>query len=314
MSGSLSKTRTEIAQPVSQVLRSDSHRHWDLVVLSGAALSKTFGFGHLRNKWTGRPTSKAFRASPAPGMTAQPVPAFRRPLALVNGASRGLGADLARELAGDHHDLGASRPTLLMADLSEELVTPGAQVTVIGAAARLFADLEWRRLQERLTCPADSVLAEPTKLSEMIHLKVIGPTELTRLSAWNERSGEGTNCARWRWVAFPLDQARWFIKQPKPRAQIWRSTCPGITRQQGHGHSSMSRFHADKVRRRRGISAGEHLGRAGLMASAKVAHQGYAALKSGRPVSVPGAINKLRAAWLCVAPSLRTRLRQVCGA
>src|ERR1700712_2975615 len=73
-----------------------------------------------------------------------------RPLALVTGASSGIGADLARELAHGGHDvvITARRAPELEA-LATELRSQGAKVTVIskdlavpGAARALAAELE----------------------------------------------------------------------------------------------------------------------------------------------------------------------------
>ena len=77
-----------------------------------------------------------------------------RPLALVTGASAGIGVELARELAGHGHDLVlTARRTAPMEALADELRATGATVTVLaadlskpGAAASLAHEIATRGL------------------------------------------------------------------------------------------------------------------------------------------------------------------------
>ena len=75
-----------------------------------------------------------------------------RPLALVTGASRGIGAALARELARHGHDLVLSaRGIEPMQALADELRRIGAETTVIAAD---LSDARRRRASRRRTRPA----------------------------------------------------------------------------------------------------------------------------------------------------------------
>jgi uncharacterized protein len=119
-----------------------------------------------------------------------------RPLALVTGASSGIGADLARELARDGHDLVlTARRRQPMQALAQELLAHGARTIVIaadlsqpGAAAQLFNDLTARGFSidvlinnAGLGAQGRFIESAPVRINDMLQVNVVALTELTRL-------------------------------------------------------------------------------------------------------------------------------------
>jgi uncharacterized protein len=119
-----------------------------------------------------------------------------RPLALVTGASSGIGADLARELARDGHDLVlAARTVAPMENLAAELTAHGAGTVVIaadlsqpGGAAALVSAIEARGIavdvlvnNAGLGAVGRFDQADPLRIGEMLQVNVVALTELTRL-------------------------------------------------------------------------------------------------------------------------------------
>jgi uncharacterized protein len=119
-----------------------------------------------------------------------------RPLALVTGASSGIGADLARELARDGHDLVLTARTLApMRALAAELESHGTNTVVIaadlgkpGAAAALAGEIETRGLHVDVLVNNAGLGAtgrfdrsDPVRIGEMMQVNIVALTELTRL-------------------------------------------------------------------------------------------------------------------------------------
>src|SRR6266851_6869234 len=120
----------------------------------------------------------------------------RRPLALVTGASGGIGAALARELARHGHDLVlAARGVAAMEALAVELREGGAGATVIaadlarpGAAASLADEIAQRGFAiDALVNNAGLGAAgrfdrcDPVRIGEILQVNIVALTELTRL-------------------------------------------------------------------------------------------------------------------------------------
>ena len=241
------------------------------------------------------------------------------PLALVTGASSGIGAELARELAQDGHDLVlVARRESPMRDLTIELGAFGVNATVISAnlgvinaASSLAAELSDRHLDALDVLVNNAGFgdyqkfseAEPTKLAEMIQLNVTTLTELTRIFL------PGMLTRRRGRILF-VGALAGFV--PGPGAAVYHATkayvvslgealgyelrgtgvtvttlCPGPT-ESGFGVAA-------------GLEEDAGEGRARAMTSRKVAKSGYQAMKQGRAVEIPGVINRMQVAWARLA-------------
>jgi short-subunit dehydrogenase len=234
-----------------------------------------------------------------------------RPLALVTGASSGIGAALAREAANDGHDLVlVARRREPMQALAAELSAAGAKVTVIsadlgktGAAAALMQDVEARGLAIDLLINAaglgDSSLfhrADPDRIAAMLQVNIVAVTELTRLVV-------PKMVARRRGKIMLMSSTAAFLPGPHmavyyaSKAYVLRlgqaigyelrrtgvtvtTLCPGPT---------ATEFVA--VARLRG--SGLFNGPFPVMQAAEVARRGYQGLKAGRPVVVIGFVNRI---------------------
>ena len=229
----------------------------------------------------------------------------------MTGASGGIGAALARELAGHEHDLVlVARSREPMDALAGELAASGAASTVIaadlarpGAAAALADDLAGRGLaidvlvnNAGFGAAGRFDRADPSRIGEMLQLNIVALTELTRLMLPGM-------VARGRGRVMLVASVAGF--QPGPRMAAYfaskayvlslgealacelRGTgvsvtvlCPGATATRffavaGADNSLMAR----RMRR--------------MMSAEDVARLGYRALAAGRPVVITGIMNRL---------------------
>ena len=234
-----------------------------------------------------------------------------RPVALITGASAGIGAALAREAANDGHDLVlVARRREPMEALAAELKSTGAQITIIpadlgkpGAAAELMKIVEQRGLvidtlinNAGLGDTGRFDQENPEKILSMLQVNIIALTELTRLVL-------PQMVARKRGKVMLLASTAAF--QPGPGMAVYYATksyvlsfgraighelrgtgvtittlCPGAT---------TSEF--AQVANMRGSALFE--GPVPVMTAAEVARQGYAALKAGRPQIITGPVNRI---------------------
>lgn len=247
--------------------------------------------------------------------------ASTRPIALVTGASSGIGAALAREAARDGHDLVlVARRREPMQALAVELKAAGAQSTIIladlskpGAAAILMQDIGARGIVIDMLINNAGLgdnrqfdQADPDKVAAMLQVNVMALTELTRLVL-------PAMVARRRGQILLLASTAAFTPGPKmavyyaSKAYVLRSgqaiahelrgtgvtvttLCPGATATEfaEGAHMEGSTLFSGPVR---------------PMQAADVARLGYQGLKDGRAVVITGLINKIMAASARLSPT-----------
>ena len=244
-----------------------------------------------------------------------------RPLALITGASSGIGVDLAREFARDGYDLVlAARRVEPMQKLADELKSLGAAAAVIaadlskpGAAASLAADLAARGLVIDVLVNNAGLGDNETfhqedqkRIAEMLQVNIVALTELTRLllpgmverrrggvmllsstAAFQPGPQMAVYCATKAYVLSLGEAIRYELRGTGVTVSV---LCPGATTTEFSkvaNTDNMALFKSAMVQR---------------MTSAEVARQGYAAFKAGRAVQVTGWFNKVGAFSNRIAP------------
>lgn len=194
---------------------------------------------------------------------------IRRPVALVTGASSGIGAALAGELAADGHDLllvARSQPALaaLAGDLAGR---HGVAATVLpadlagpGAAAALFAEIGARGVEVDVQVNNAGIgdngrfdAEDPARIDRMIALNIAALTRLTRLCLPGmvaRKRGRVLNVAST--AAFQPGADDGGLLRPQGLcAELQPGAGRGARRQRRHGHRSVPGRDRDQFHPRR---------------------------------------------------------------
>jgi uncharacterized protein len=234
-----------------------------------------------------------------------------RPIALITGASSGIGAALAREAAGDGHDLVlVARRREPMETLAAELKAAGAGSTVIaadlskvGAAAELMGQVEARGIALDMLINAAGFgdsgrfdQADPERIAAALQVNMAALTELTRLVL-------PQMVARRRGKIMLVSSTAAF--QPGPEMAVYYASKAYVLsfgrainyELQGTGVTVTTLCPGPTAT---GFAQAAHMEGAALfsgpmpvMQADNVARLGYQGLKDGRPVIVTGLVNRI---------------------
>jgi uncharacterized protein len=239
-----------------------------------------------------------------------------RPLAVVTGASSGIGAELARQLARDGHDLLLSARTIApMEALAGELEMYGARSTVIpadlsrpGAASELANAIETRGLAVDVLINNAGLGAvgrldeiDPGRVGEMLHVNVVALTELTRLLLPGM-------VARGRGKIMLVASTAGF--QPGPRMAVYFASKAYVLslgealayELRGTGVTVTTLCPGATATNFFKTAGAKEIAAQPMMSAEAVARAGYRAMKAGRRVVVTGMLNNLLAIGAKLAP------------
>ena len=234
-----------------------------------------------------------------------------RNLALVTGASSGIGAELARELVRHGHDVVlTARRTSELEALAAELRQAGAVATVVpkdlsvpGAARELARELDARGMRVDVLINnagfgdvGPFVREDPDRIDAMLQLNVVALTALSRAflpamvargrgrvmlvsstAAFQPGPNMATYCAS---KAYVLSLGEALARELRGTGVTLTTLCPGATHSgfaSASGAESLPLFTSKLVPK---------------MSSTSVARAGYDAMMRGKPVLVTGFVNK----------------------
>jgi short-subunit dehydrogenase len=237
-----------------------------------------------------------------------------RPIALVTGASSGIGKDLAREFARDGYDLVlAARRVPEMESLARELEAHGAKTSVIASdLSRDAAPQALVRELEKRDLPIDVLVnnaglgsngrfdqSDVKRIEEMLRVNVVSLTELTRLllppmierhhggvlqvastAAFQPGPSMAVYCAT---KAYVLSLGEAIAYELRGTGVTVTTLCPGATSTDFSKVADMGKAPLFES----WLSS--------VMTSAEVARLGYRGFKAGQRVVITGALNKLTA-------------------
>ncbi|MBV9563368.1 MAG: SDR family oxidoreductase [Bradyrhizobium sp.] len=248
-----------------------------------------------------------------------------RPLALVTGASSGIGAQLARELARDGHDLIlCARRVERMQALADEFKAMGAACTIIaadlgksGAAAGLVREIEAKVLVVDVLINAAGLggqgrfhKSDPQRIGEMLQLNVVTLTELTRLvlpgmvrrgrghvmllsstAAFQPGPNMAVYCAS---KAYVLSFGQAIAYEVRNTGVSVTTLCPGATATEFAEVASVANS---------ALFKGSMIP---VMSASEVARIGYRGLKARRSVVITGLLNRIMAISSRLSPTALT--------